>query len=84
MTVLARTSGYDNVTYRPRGERWLVVSGYRGDRVFYEKFFVIGGAIEAFAFEYPVALRESYDPLVEILEDSFRPGSALPRILPVG
>lgn len=71
---LASTPGYENVTYSPQGERWLVVSGYRGPNVFYEKFFVGGGVVEAFSFEYPMAERQLYDGLVETLEDSFRRG----------
>lgn len=74
LAVIAAAPGYENVTYSPRGTRWLVVSGYREDRVFYEKFFVTGGSVQAFTFEYPIASRLAYDPLVEILEDSFRPG----------
>lgn len=66
--------GYDNVTYSPQGQSWLVLSGYRGQNVFYEKFFAVGGTIQGFSFEYPVAARHLYDPLVERLEDSFRPG----------
>lgn len=66
--------GYDNVTYSPQGSRWLVLSGYRGDRVYYQKFFIVGDSIQGFSFDYPVATRHLYDPLVEILEDSFRAG----------
>ena len=74
VAVLEDGPGYENVTYSPRGERWLVVSGYRGGNVFYEKFFVINGTVQAFFFEYPRAQRAIYDPLVEILENSFRSG----------
>jgi hypothetical protein len=74
LQALNLAPGYEVVTYNPRGARWVVVSGYREDRVFYEKFFVTNGSVQAFSFEYPIASRQLYDPLVEILEDSFRPG----------
>lgn len=66
--------GYDNVTYSPQCQTWLVLSGYRGPNVFYEKFFAVNGTVQGFSFEYPVVSRDLYDPLVELLEDSFRPG----------
>jgi hypothetical protein len=74
LAFLEAGPGYENVTYSPRGDRWLVISGYRGDSVFYEKFFVVNGTVQAFFFEYPRATRALYDPLVELLEDSFRYG----------
>lgn len=66
--------GYDNVTYSPQGRTWLVLSGYRGGNVFYEKFFAVNGTVQGFSFEYPVESRSFFDPMVEMLEDSFRPG----------
>lgn len=71
---LAGAEGYENVTYSPHGERWLVISGYRGPNVFYEKFFIGRGIVQAFSLEYPIEHRQRYDPLVEIIEDSFRRG----------
>ncbi|MGE0459584.1 MAG: hypothetical protein AB7O56_15410 [Bauldia sp.] len=66
--------GYEAVTYSPEGRGWLVLSGYRGDRVYYQKLFLVGDTIQGFSFEYPVANRAFYDPMVEMLEDSFRAG----------
>jgi hypothetical protein len=51
-----------------------VVSGYRGEDIFYEKYFVRDGIVEGFALEYPSSARELFDPVVETVEDSFRPG----------
>ena len=70
--AISTAPGYENVTYSPRGDRWLVLSGYRGSDIFYEKFFVIDGTIVGFSFQYPEAERRFYDPLVEAMEDSFR------------
>lgn len=64
--------GYDDVTYTASGNTWLVVSGFRSDRIFYEKFFIVGPSVRGFGIEYPVASRHLYDPLVETMENSFR------------
>ena len=31
--LLENTEGYDELTYRPRGRSWFVLSGYRGDHI---------------------------------------------------
>jgi hypothetical protein len=37
-TVAAwNTGGYDDMTCVPRGRSWFVISGYRGDDIYYEK-----------------------------------------------
>ena len=50
---------------RRNGRNWLVVSGYRGDDIFYEKYFVKDGVVEGFLMEYPAAERQIFDPVVE-------------------
>jgi len=65
--------GYEQVTYHPRGRSWFVLSGYRGDRVYYEKYMFAGDSVQAFAIAYPERLRQTYDPVVEAVEDNFRP-----------
>lgn len=72
--LMAEIPGYDRVTYSPAGRTWLVVSGYRNDDIFYEKYFVRDGIVEGFAIEYPSHARQVFDPVVEAIEDSFRPG----------
>ena len=76
--LIANTEGYDELTYRPRGRSWFVLSGYRGDNIYYEKvMFSCGGdVVNVFAMSYPVAERSHYDPIVERIEDQFRPGKA--------
>ena len=73
--LLANTGGYDEMTYVPRGRSWFVISGYRGDDIYYEKvmFSCAGGVVNVFAISYPKAKRHVYDPVVEQMEDSFRP-----------
>jgi hypothetical protein len=75
--LLANTGGYDEMTYVPRGRSWFVISGYRGDDIYYEKvmFSCSGGVVNVFAITYPKDLRGLYDPVVEQMEDSFRPSN---------
>lgn len=65
------------VDYAPRGRTWSVLSGTQGATMVYEKvMFTCGGTIiNSFALVYPIAERDFYDPIVEGIEDSFRPGA---------
>jgi hypothetical protein len=78
--LLANTDGYDEMTYVPRGRSWFVISGYRGDDIYYEKvmFSCAGRVVNVFAITYPKDLRRHYDPVVEQMEDSFRPSNRCP------
>jgi hypothetical protein len=78
--LLANTGGYDDKTYVPRGRTWFVISGYRGDDIYYEKvmFSCAGGVVNVFAITYPKDRRRLYDPVVERMEDSFRPSRRCP------
>ena len=74
--VTENVGGYDELTYRPRGRSWFVLSGYRGDQIYYEKvMFSCGGElVNVFAITYPIAERNVYDPIVERMENTFKPG----------
>ena len=74
--LIANAGGYDEVTYHPRGRSWFVLSGYRGDQIYYEKvmFSCRGDVVNVMAITYPVDHRKLYDPVVERMEDRFRPG----------
>ena len=78
--LLANTGGYDATTYVPRGRTWFVFSGYRGDDIYYEKvmFSCAGSVVNVFAITYPQGLRRQYDPVVEQIEDNFRPSNRCP------
>ena len=73
--LLANAGGYDELTYRPRGRSWFVLSGYRGNNIYYEKvmFSCAGGVVNVLAITYPTDQRDLYDPVVEHMEDTFRP-----------
>ena len=53
--LMANAGGYDELTYRPRGRSWFVLSGYRGDDIYYEKvMFSCGGqVVNVMAITYP-------------------------------
>lgn len=65
---------YQDVTYSPSGDNWLVLSGYRGDTIFYEKYFFRDGVVSGFSMEFPSARKPFYAPIIERMEDSFRAG----------
>lgn len=67
--------GYDRITYGPRGQTWFVLSGYRGDDIYYQKvMFSCGGrVINALSITFPAKEKPFYEPIVERIEDNFRP-----------
>ena len=71
---LIGSENYEHVTYSPSGESWLVISGFRGRQIFYEKYFFNDGVISAFGMEFPADKKPHYAPMVERIEDSFRAG----------
>ena len=76
---IARRSYADyTITYRRGGETWFVLSGEGNGKTFYEKvMFNCGGhLINSFAMIYPSEQRQRFDPIVERIEDSFRPATA--------
>jgi hypothetical protein len=68
-------SGYA-IDYAPRGQTWFVLSGENDQNVFYEKvmFSCHGRIISSFALIYPIANKAMFDPVVEGIEKTFRPG----------
>lgn len=63
--------------YDRRTPRWFVISGTRGDTMFYERVtFACGGRwINSWAMLYPVAERRFYDPIVEAVALTYSPGA---------
>jgi hypothetical protein len=51
-----------------------VLSGFRGDRIFYEKYFFRGENVHAFGIEFPAERKPFYAPIIERMENSFRAG----------
>ena len=71
---LVGSDGYTDVTYSPSGRSWLVLSGYRGDNIFYEKYFFRGDIVHGFGIEFPAGEKPYYAPIIERIEDSFHAG----------
>lgn len=75
--VVGNSYADSTVTYRRSGDTWFVVSGVGRGRIFYEKvmFACDGQLINSFAILYPTDQRATFDPIVERIEDSFRPAT---------
>ncbi len=73
---LRQSADYSDVTYRAVSGDTLVLSGYRGDTVFYERHVLSERQqlANSFTMTYPVTRRQVYDPLVARMSQSFRPG----------
>jgi hypothetical protein len=69
------------IDYRRIGGSWFALSGEGHGRIFYEKvMFTCGGRlINSFAMIYPSAQRHLFDPVVERIEDTFRPATDCQR-----
>jgi hypothetical protein len=78
--MMENVGGYDELTYRPRGRSWFVLSGYRDDKIYYEKvmFSCRDRLVNVLAITYPTNKRGIYDSIVERMENAFRPGSRCP------
>jgi hypothetical protein len=65
------------VTYQARGDDWFVISGTRGDNVFYERETLSHKAqmTEGFFMNYPSSRKQTYDPIVARMTKSFRSGT---------
>jgi hypothetical protein len=76
-TLLNEFKGHGNIGYGPRGNSWFVLSGLRGDSIYYEKvLFACGGSIvNAFALTYPQNRKQDFDAIVTGIEKSFRGSS---------
>ena len=76
-TILKDFGGYDQLDYSPSGKTWFVLSGYRGENIYYQKvmFSCGGGVITALSVTFPRAEKKFYEGLIEVMEDNFKPGS---------
>jgi hypothetical protein len=82
--ILGEFGGYDQMDYSPTGGNWFVLSGYRGENIYYQKVMFSCGSkvINVFSFTYPKAQRTFYEGRLEVMENKFRPG--IGRNTPVG
>ena len=75
--VLSKSYADARVEYAPVRDSWFVLSGTNGDTIFYERItFRCGGkVIYGWQMTYPAAERQIYDPIVEAVHRSYRPGN---------
>ncbi len=59
----------ESLTYARHGKRWLVVSGYTGNNIYYQRteYACRGRKQVSFRIEYPIVERDRYDPLIATL-----------------
>ena len=61
-----KSAAGERITYQRQGRGWVVVSGYRGDRIFYRKAMLACGNRKwhNLEFEYPAAEKRAFDRFV--------------------
>jgi hypothetical protein len=80
-SILKNLDAGSVVTYqaqgRTNGDDWFVISGTKGDTIFYQKHRLSyrGEMTEGFVITYPARLKEAYDPIVAQMANSFRSGN---------
>jgi hypothetical protein len=60
-----------DVTMKLLKKDWFVVSGYAGEKVFYQKTMLKGGVFKTFIIEYDRAQKSFYDPITSRIARSF-------------
>jgi serine/threonine-protein kinase len=57
-----------DITYEREGHTWIVVSGFKGSRIFYRKAMLAcgGRAWHYLEFEYPAAQKKAFDAFVAL------------------
>jgi hypothetical protein len=61
-----RTAGDGEITYEHEGRTWIVISGFKGNRIFYTKAMLAcgGRAWHYVEFEYPATQKRDFDNFV--------------------
>lgn len=75
-TLLEEFGGYEELAYQPKGKTWFVLSGFRGDNIYYQKvmFSCRNQIVNVFSISFPTAEKPFYERLIEIMEDNFKSG----------
>jgi hypothetical protein len=74
--IMTAPGAGETVDYKREGRGWLVVSGRKGDRVFYRKSLLsCGGTVwNTVYLDYPAAEKKAFDPIVAHVAASLRGG----------
>ncbi|MFD0986354.1 hypothetical protein [Methyloligella solikamskensis] len=67
---------YGEVTYSPSGSNWFVLSGYRDNAIYYDKYILShdGQILNGMLVTYSPAVKEMFEPIVERMENTFKAG----------
>jgi hypothetical protein len=60
------------LTYKILSGNWFVVSGYQGERVYYQKTILSGGVFKTFRIEYDKSRADVFDKVTKKVAASFR------------
>jgi hypothetical protein len=73
--ILREFGGYDQMDYSPSGKSWFVLSGFRGENIYYQKVMFSCGEriINVLSITFPRGEKKFYEGLIEVMEDSFKP-----------
>ena len=63
------------VTYEISKDNWYVVSGFAGDKIFYDRALISSGRLYHARLEYPKSLKGEMEPVLKRVTRSFRPGA---------
>ncbi|MEQ1612661.1 MAG: hypothetical protein ABL904_07890 [Hyphomicrobiaceae bacterium] len=74
--VMRESYGDAKFDYTPVKGTWFVLSGQKGDTIFYERitFVCQGRYIYGWQANYPASQRRKYDAIVEAIHRSYKPG----------
>jgi hypothetical protein len=68
----------ERITYRTAGPNWFVLSGTRGETIFYKRYVLShrNEIVNGFEITYPASAASGYNPIVARLSKSLRAGRA--------
>ncbi len=60
------------VTFKRLAKDWFVVSGFRGEKIFYERTILKGAVFITVNISYPAADKATWDPIVDTISKSLQ------------
>jgi hypothetical protein len=61
-----------SITYQVLKNNWFVISGYKGDKIFYQKTVFYNDIFKTFIITYKRTKRQLFDPIVPEIAGSFK------------
>ncbi len=74
--IMTQPNAGETIDYKRQGRDWIVVSGRKGDRIFYKRSLLsCGGTVwNTVYLDYPAAEKAAFDPIVGHVAGSLRGG----------